>query len=457
MLDTARSLEETISFWEEWCGGIQQVHGEWQDLALRSLITLKSLTYGPTGGIVAAATTSLPESLGGVRNWDYRYCWVRDAAFTLDALIESGLREEAEGWLRWLGRAAAGNPEQLQIMYGPAGERRLTELEIDWLPGYEGSSPVRIGNAAFGQFQLDVYGELMDAVERARTHGIEVHPVVWKIQRAIMRFLVEHWSDPDDGIWEVRGPRRLFTHSKVMTWVAFDRAVRGIEVHGLDGPADEWRAQCETIHAEVCDRGWNAKVGAFTQFYGSEELDASLLMMPLVGFLPADDERVVRTVEVIQEHLMQDGFVLRYQNESGVDGLPGREGMFLPCTLWLVDCLVLMGRLEEATDYLSADRRAGQRCWPHLRGVRPHREAHAREFSRKPSPTWGSSTLPAVSLPPRPGTAIETGTIGQKRRPGRYSVGPRLWPDSRAEDLSKIDEWRPRQSLSGCSTQGSSF
>ena len=380
----ARALEETLQFWEEWCDGIQLVHGEWEDLALRSLITLKGLTYGPTGGIVAAPTTSLPESLGGVRNWDYRYCWVRDAALTLDALIDSGLRDEAEGWLRWLGRVAAGDPEQLQIMYGPGGERRLTELEVDWLPGYGGSAPVRIGNAAFGQFQLDVYGELMDAVERARTHGIAVHKVIWRIQTAIMRFLVDHWSDPDDGIWEVRGPRRLFTHSKVMTWVAFDRAVRGVEVHGLDGPADEWHAVCEAIHAEVSDRGWNEQVGAFTQSYGSAELDASLLMMPLVGFLPADDERVVRTVEAIQEHLMHDGFVLRYENDSGVDGLPGGEGMFLPCTLWLVDCLVLMGRLEEATVIFRRIAALGQRCWAHLRGVRPNRAALARKLSASP-------------------------------------------------------------------------
>ena len=349
VLDTARALDETMKFWEDWCAGVLPVHGEWEDLALRSLITLKGLTYGPTGGIVAAATTSLPESLGGVRNWDYRYCWVRDAAFTLEALIESGLREEAESWLAWLGRVAAGDPDQLQIMYGPAGERRLTELEVDWLPGYEGSSPVRIGNAASGQFQLDVYGELMDAIDRARSHGIAVHEVIWRIQVAIMGFLVDHWSDPDDGIWEVRGPRRQFTHSKVMAWVAFDRAVRGVEVHGLEGPADKWRAIRDAIHAEVCEKGWNADVGAFTQFYGADELDASLLMMPLVGFLPADDERVVRTVDAIQEHLMEDGFVLRYQNESGVDGLPGREGMFLPCTLWLIGCLRLMGRLDEAT------------------------------------------------------------------------------------------------------------
>jgi GH15 family glucan-1,4-alpha-glucosidase len=349
VLDTARALDETMKFWRDWCAGVLPVHGEWGDLALRSLITLKGLTYGPTGGIVAAATTSLPESLGGVRNWDYRYCWVRDATFTLEALIESGLREEAESWLAWLGRVAAGDPDQLQIMYGPAGERRLTELEVDWLPGYRGSSPVRIGNAASGQFQLDVYGELMDAIDRARSHDIAVHEIIWRIQVAIMGFLVDHWSDPDDGIWEIRGPRRPFTHSKVMAWVAFDRAVRGVEVHGLDGPADKWRAIRDAIHAEVCEKGWNADVGAFTQFYGAVELDASLLMMPLVGFLPPDDERVVRTVETIQDRLTEDGFVLRYENESGVDGLPGREGVFLPCTLWLIGCLRLMGRLDEAT------------------------------------------------------------------------------------------------------------
>jgi GH15 family glucan-1,4-alpha-glucosidase len=349
VLDTARALDETVKFWGDWCGQVLPVHGEWEDLALRSLMTLKGLTYGPTGGIVAAATTSLPESLGGVRNWDYRYCWIRDAAFTLEALIESGLREEAESWLAWLGRVAAGDPDQLQIMYGPAGERRLTELELDWLPGYGESSPVRIGNAASGQFQLDVYGELMNAIDRARTHGIAVHPVIWRIQVAIMGFLVDHWSDPDDGIWEVRGPRRPFTHSKVMAWVAFDRAVRGVEVHGLEGPADEWRTVRDAIRAEVLEKGWNADVGAFTQSYGAVELDASLLMIPLVGFLAADDERMVRTVETIQEHLMEDGFVHRYQNKSGVDGLPGREGMFLPCTLWLIGCLRLMGRLDEAT------------------------------------------------------------------------------------------------------------
>jgi GH15 family glucan-1,4-alpha-glucosidase len=234
-------------------------------------------------------------------------------------------------------------------MYGPAGERRLTEMEVDWLPGYQGSSPVRIGNAASGQFQLDVYGELMDAIDRARSHDIPVQDIIWRIQVAIMGFLVDHWSDPDDGIWEVRGPRQQFTHSKVMAWVAFDRAVRAVEVHGLDGPVDQWRAIRDAIHAEVYDQGWNPDVGAFTQFYGAAELDASLLMMPLVGFLAPDDERMVRTVEAIQKRLTKDGFVLRYENTSGVDGLPGSEGMFLPCTLWLVGCLRLMGRIDEAT------------------------------------------------------------------------------------------------------------
>jgi GH15 family glucan-1,4-alpha-glucosidase len=347
-LDPSRSLAETTAFWEDWCGQIQAVHGEWEALVQRSLMTLKALTYAPTGGIVAAATTSLPESIGGVRNWDYRYCWVRDASLTLESLIEAGLRDEAEGWMGWLTRAAAGAPEQLQIMYGPAGERRLTETEVAWLPGYEGSQPVRIGNAASGQFQLDVYGELMDAVDKARHHGIKTHEAVWGLQLALMDFVHDHWTDPDDGIWEIRGPRRPFTHSRVMAWVAFDRAVRSVERYGLEGPVEKWRAARDDVHAEVCDKGWNPKVKAFTQYYGSDDLDASILMMPLVGFLPVDDHRVVATVEAVQRELMVDGFVLRYQNRSGVDGLPGTEGAFLPCTFWLVDCLARLGRRDEA-------------------------------------------------------------------------------------------------------------
>jgi GH15 family glucan-1,4-alpha-glucosidase len=348
LLDTSRSLEETVRFWTEWGEGVEPVHGEWQDAALRSLLTLKALTYGPTGGILAAPTTSLPEALGGSRNWDYRYCWVRDATLTLDALVESGLRAEAEAWMRWLARAAAGNPEQLQIMYGPAGERRLTEFEIDWLPGYEASAPVRIGNAASDQFQLDVYGELMDAIDRARFHDIPVPDIVWHLQLALMSFVHDHWNDPDDGIWEVRGPPRPFTHSRVMAWVALDRAVTSVERYGLLGPVDEWRRCRDQIHAEVCEKGWNAEVGAFTQYYGSSDLDASILMMPLVGFLPAGDERVVATVEAVQRGLMVDGLVLRYKSSPAVDGLSGTEGTFLPCTFWLVDCLVMLGRVEEA-------------------------------------------------------------------------------------------------------------
>jgi GH15 family glucan-1,4-alpha-glucosidase len=352
-LDPSRSLDETVAFWEEWCAQIEPVHGEWEAVVLRSLMTLKALTYAPTGGILAAVTTSLPEALGGVRNWDYRYCWVRDASLTLDALIEAGLRDEAEAFMGWLVRAAAGSPEQLQIMYGAAGERRLTEMEIDWLPGYEGSKPVRIGNAASGQFQLDVYGELMDAVDRARHHGIKTVEVVWDVQLALMDFVHDHWTDPDDGIWEIRGPRRPFTHSRVMAWVAFDRAVRSVERYGLSGPVEKWRAARDDVHAEVCDKGWNPGVGAFTQFYGSDELDASILMMPLVGFLPVSDRRVVATVEAVQRELMVDGFVLRYKNRSGVDGLPGTEGAFLPCTFWLADCLSMMGRHDEARDIFN--------------------------------------------------------------------------------------------------------
>jgi GH15 family glucan-1,4-alpha-glucosidase len=349
LLDTDRALDETLAWWEEWCDRVEEVHGEWQDVVLRSLMTLKALTYAPTGGIIAAPTTSLPEDIGGVRNWDYRYCWVRDATLTLDALIEAGYRDEAEAWMRWLGRAAAGAPEQLQIMYGAAGERRLTEFEVGWLPGYEGSSPVRIGNAASGQFQLDVYGELMDAIDRARGHELNVAPVVWMVQLALMRFVEQHWDDPDDGIWEMRGPRQHFTHSKVMAWVAFDRAVRSVDRYDLKGPVERWRTAREAVHADVCAKAWDDRRQAFTQYYGSDSLDASVLMIPLVGFLPAHDPRVVSTVEAIQRGLMVDGFVQRYHNSTGVDGLPGSEGAFLPCTFWLADCLAMMGRVEEAT------------------------------------------------------------------------------------------------------------
>lgn len=347
-IDTDDVLAQTEQFWQEWIASAQAVHGPWEQQARRSLITLKALTYAPTGGIVAAPTTSLPEALGGVRNWDYRYCWVRDATLTLDALIEAGCSEEAQAWMMWLARAIAGSPHQLQIMYGAAGERRLEEYTLDWLAGYENSAPVRVGNAAAGQFQLDVYGELMDATDRARHHGIRTHPSVWPLQQKILDFVEAHWSDPDDGIWEVRGPRRHFVHSRVMAWVAMDRAVQAVEQYGLRGSVERWREIRKLIHDEVCEKGFNAKRGAFTQYYGSDELDASVLMIPLVGFLPPDDERVVSTVEAIAKELMVDGLVQRYQNTSGVDGLPGIEGTFLPCSFWLADCLALIGRLDEA-------------------------------------------------------------------------------------------------------------
>jgi GH15 family glucan-1,4-alpha-glucosidase len=351
------ALRDTVKYWKDWTGGLSRVHGPWEEQVRRSLITLKALTYMPTGGIVAAATTSLPERLGGVRNWDYRYCWVRDASMTLDALVESGAVEEADAWRAWLLRAAAGSPHQLQIMYGPAGERRLTEYELEWLAGYESSRPVRVGNAAADQFQLDVYGELMDAMQRARHHGLSEHEETWALQRALMDFVEEHWADPDNGIWEVRGPRRHFVHSKVMAWVAIDRAVTAVEKYGLPGPQDRWKELRQRIHDEVCKRGFHATKGAFTQYYGSDELDASVLMIPLVGFLPPTDERVVSTVEAIERELLVEGFVKRYRSEEdgngAVDGLPGSEGAFLPCTLWLVDNLALIGRVDDARAILE--------------------------------------------------------------------------------------------------------
>jgi GH15 family glucan-1,4-alpha-glucosidase len=346
------ALRDTVKYWKNWTDGLSSVHGPWEKQVRRSLLTLKALTYMPTGGIVAAATTSLPERVGGVRNWDYRYCWVRDATLTLDALIQAGAVEEADAWRGWLLRAAAGSPDQLQIMYGPAGERRLSEYEIGWLPGYEDSRPVRVGNAAADQFQLDVYGELMDAMQQARHHGLTEHSETWALQRALMDFVETHWSHPDNGIWEVRGPRRHFVHSKVMAWVAIDRAIMAVEKYGLPGPVDRWKRLRQRIHDEVCERGFNAARGAFTQYYGSDELDASVLMIPRVGFLPHTDKRVVSTIEAIERDLVVDGFVKRYRTEEQkkgpVDGLPGSEGAFLPCTFWLIDNLALIGRLDDA-------------------------------------------------------------------------------------------------------------
>jgi GH15 family glucan-1,4-alpha-glucosidase len=325
--------------------------GRFREPLVRSLVTLKALTYAPTGGIVAAPTTSLPEQLGGVRNWDYRFCWLRDATLTLLSLVSAGYEDEARTWRDWLLRAIAGLPGELQIMYGIAGERRLSELELDWLPGYEGSRPVRIGNAACKQRQLDVYGEVMDALYHARRSGLEASEDAWALTRKLLEWLEDGWREPDEGIWEVRGPRRHFTHSKVMAWVAFDRAVRTVEEDGVDGSVDRWRALRDEVHAEVCHEGFDPEIGAFTQSYGSPRLDASLLMIPLVGFLPADDQRVVGTVAAIERELLQDGFVQRYRADAEnveVDGLPPGEGTFLPCSFWLVEVLALQGRLAEA-------------------------------------------------------------------------------------------------------------
>jgi GH15 family glucan-1,4-alpha-glucosidase len=349
-IDPLRALSETGAWWTEWSSHATGTGLGHDPLVQRSLITLKALTYAPTGGIVAAPTTSLPEDLGGVRNWDYRFCWLRDATFTLYSLLLAGYEREAMAWRDWLLRAAAGAPEQLQIMYGPAGERRLPESTLPWLPGYEGSSPVRIGNAASSQFQLDVYGEVMDCLHQARRAGVPPHVPAWDLQQALMEHLEGVWREPDEGIWEVRGGRRHFTHSKVMAWVAADRAVKAVEQEGLDGPVDRWRRLRTEIHEEVCRRGWDPDRQTFTQSYGRPELDASLLMIPLVGFLPPGDGRVKGTVEAIERDLCPDGLVLRYADASlgEVDGLGGREGAFLPCTFWLVDNLVLLGRVAEA-------------------------------------------------------------------------------------------------------------
>jgi GH15 family glucan-1,4-alpha-glucosidase len=346
-LDAIAALSDTEVFWHNWSAACTEM-GEWSQLVRRSLITLKALIYRPTGGIVAAPTTSLPEQLGGVRNWDYRYCWLRDATFTLLTLMHGGIYGEAEDWRQWLLRAIAGDPAQIQIMYGIAGERRLIELELKWLPGYQGAAPVRIGNAASGQLQLDIYGEVMDALYHARRGGLAPLESSASLQRALLEHLAKIWRNPDEGMWEVRGSPQHFTHSKIMAWVAFDRAIKSAEQFELPGPVDRWKALRQEIHDDVCAKAFNAKRGAFVQYYGADTLDASVLMMPLVGFLPITDPRVISTVEAIERDLMVDGFVLRYDTERGPDGLPPGEGAFLACSFWLADCLVMLGRIEDA-------------------------------------------------------------------------------------------------------------
>jgi GH15 family glucan-1,4-alpha-glucosidase len=350
-LDPLRAVAETTAFWTQWSGRSRS-SGPFHELVDRSVLTLKALTYAPTGGIVAAPTTSLPEWPGGVRNWDYRYCWLRDATFTLYSLMSAGYTKEATAFRDWLVRAVAGDPANLQIMYGPAGERRLPEWEVPWLPGFEASTPVRVGNAASGQFQLDVYGEVLDTMHQTRVMGCPDDPEAWAVQQAILEFLEGAWRRPDEGIWEVRGGRQHFTHSKVMAWVAFDRAVRAVRDHGLPGDADAWAAQRDEIHREVCDHGYDADRGAFVQAYGSKALDAATLLIPLVGFLPPGDPRVVSTVDAVSRELTEDGFVRRYL-PSDVDGLPGHEGVFLPCSFWLVDALRMTGRAADADALLG--------------------------------------------------------------------------------------------------------
>ena len=347
--DAGAEFVQTDAFWREWSGRCEY-SGRWRDLVTRSLLTLKALTYGPTGGIVAAPTTSLPEQIGGVRNWDYRFCWLRDASLTLIALMDGGYREEAQAWYRWLHRAVAGAPKELQIMYGIGGERRLVEWSADWLPGYENSSPVHIGNAASEQLQLDIHGEVIAALHIARDKKLADPHASWDYQVPFVEYLESIWEQPDDGIWEVRGERRHFTHSKVMAWVALDRSIRDAERFNLPAPLDRWKDVRSHMHSEICEKGFDKARNTFTQSYGRPELDASLLLIPKVGFLPGDDPRVVGTVEAIERELLVDGFVLRYRTDGddAGDGLPPGEGAFLPCSYWLVDAYALQGRLEDA-------------------------------------------------------------------------------------------------------------
>ena len=350
-VEALRAVQDTARWWRHWVAQCTY-RGHWHDAVVRSLITLKALTYAPTGGIVAAATTSLPEWIGSVRNWDYRYCWLRDSTLTLLSLTLGGYHEEALAWRDWLLRAVAGDPEDLQIMYGAGGERRLTEYTIDWLPGYEGSAPVRVGNAASEQFQLDVYGEVLATLHRTRSllPDSNAHRDSWNLERQLLTGLEQRWRTPDEGIWEVRGPRAHFTHSKAMAWLAFDRAVRNVNEFGLSGPVQHWATIRDEIHAQICNEGYDRDLGAFTQSYGSKQLDASVLVLPLVGFLPGTDPRVAGTIHAIERNLMHDGFVTRYETSptGALDGLPVGEGVFLPGSFWLAQNQALVGRTDDA-------------------------------------------------------------------------------------------------------------
>jgi len=346
-VDAEQCLTKTEKFWTDWASK-NQISGPWNDAVCRSLVTLKALTYAPTGGLCAAATTSLPEFIGGERNWDYRFCWLRDATLTLLALMNAGYYEEAKSWRDWLLRAAMGSPSQIQIMYGLSGERRLTEWQVPWLPGYEKSAPVRIGNAAYNQRQLDIFGEVMDALHQARKGGIGHVAAGWDLEQALLAHLEKIWNERDSGLWEVRGSREHFTFSKVMAWVAFDRAVKSAESFNLPGPVDHWRKLRDNIHNDVCERGFDNEVVSFVRSYGSKELDASLLLLPALGFLPPEDPRIRATVEAIERELVVDGLVLRYDTEKSDDGLPAGEGVFLACSFWLADAYLMLGRRDDA-------------------------------------------------------------------------------------------------------------
>lgn len=370
-VDARQLLDATQQAWRDWSGRCRY-DGRWRDAVTRSLITLKALTYAPTGGIVAAATTSLPEQAGGVRNWDYRYCWLRDATFTLNALLLAGYRDEAAAWRDWLVRAAAGCPQDLQVLYSVSGERRLDEYTVDWLAGYHGARPVRVGNAAFRQLQLDIYGEVCDTLHLARAAGLESMAPAWRIQRALLAFLEANWQQGDQGIWEMRGSPRCFTHSQIMAWVAFDRAVKDIEAYGLDGPLARWRQVRDAIHARVCEAGFDARRNCFVQYFGGTQLDASLLLIPQLGFLPPEDPRVRGTVDAICRELTVDGLVKRYSTASGVDALPPGEGFFLPCSFWLAAALALVGRRDD-----------GQRLFEHLLGFANDVGLFSEEYDAK--------------------------------------------------------------------------
>jgi len=346
-IDVFAYLKASEQFWTGWAGR-NKIQGPWDEAVTRSLIVLKSLTYAPTGGMAAAPTTSLPEYIGGPRNWDYRYCWLRDATLTLLALMNAGYYDEAQTWREWLLRAAAGSPRQIQIMYGMRGERRLTEWEVPWLPGYENSKPVRIGNAAHKQLQIDIFGEVMDALHQARQGGLGSNEAGWAMQREFLLHLASIWHEPDEGLWEVRSGREHFTHSKAMAWLAFDRAIRSAERFNLPGPVEEWRKIRERIHTDVCSRGFDSELGSFVRAYGSKELDASLLLLPAIGFLPPNDPRIISTVEAIERRLMVKGLVLRYDSATASDGLPAGEGVFLACSFWLADAYLMLGRDGDA-------------------------------------------------------------------------------------------------------------